>query len=105
MSTFVGEANRAARNARPGPLPTNRSWLERSLNHPYLGLYPLSYMWGKVLPEMAEFLMFRPFGMKMPGTALYNMLHVYRDVMYAQENDPNFRKFVRDNEPALRRSR
>ena len=33
-----------------------RTFFERSMNHPYLGFYPASYMWGKVLPEMTRFL-------------------------------------------------
>ena len=44
----------------------DRSMLERSINHPYIGLYPASYMWGKILPEMVRFLALRPFGMATP---------------------------------------
>ena len=47
-----------------------RSWLERSINHPYLGMYPASYMWGKVLPEMIRFLVAKPFGVEAPMAGL-----------------------------------
>jgi hypothetical protein len=39
-----------------------KSLLERSLNHPYLGLYPTSYMWGKIIPEFSRALFkYQPF--------------------------------------------
>jgi hypothetical protein len=79
-----------------------RSWLERSINHQYLGLYPASYFWGKILPEMVEFLAFRPFGIKAPFVALEQANMVYQHVMTQQEYDPEFRKWMTDNEPYLR---
>lgn len=44
----------------------SRSWLERSINHPYFGIYPSSYMWGKVAPEMIRGLAVNPFGIPIP---------------------------------------
>jgi hypothetical protein len=41
-----------------------RSVLQRTLNHPMFGLYPASYMWGKVGPELIRFLALEPFGQK-----------------------------------------
>jgi hypothetical protein len=79
-----------------------RSWLERSINHQYLGLYPASYFWGKILPEMVEFLAFRPFGVKAPFVALEQANMIYQHVMTQQEYDPEFRKWMSDNEPYLR---
>lgn len=79
-----------------------RSWLERSINHQYLGLYPASYFWGKILPEMVEFLAFRPFGFKAPFVALDITNSIYQHVMTQQEYDPNMRKWMDDNEPYLR---
>ena len=70
---------------------TDRSWLERSLNHPYFGLYPLSYMWGKILPEMLEFLLFRPFGFKAPLVAADLVHTMYQHTMNRIENDPELR--------------
>lgn len=45
----------------------DRGFVERTMNHQFLGLYPLSYMFGKVLPEVTRFLFWRPFGAIAPG--------------------------------------
>lgn len=103
MNIMIGEADRSARNARDLiHFRTNRSWLERSVNHPYFGMYPLSYMWGKVLPELVEFLMFRPFGVPAPMVAYNTVGDIYRGVMLQQENDPELRTYLKDNEPTMR---
>jgi hypothetical protein len=47
-----------------------RTAMERSLNHPYMGIYPSSYMWGKVLPEMIRGLALNPFGIPIPGISI-----------------------------------
>jgi hypothetical protein len=39
---------------------TQRSWLERSINHPYLGIYPYSYMTRKAIPAMMRLLFLTP---------------------------------------------
>lgn len=39
---------------------TGRNALERSLNHPVFALYPVSYMFGKVLPEYSRMLYLSP---------------------------------------------
>lgn len=39
---------------------TQRSWFERSLNHPYLGIYPYSYMTRKAIPAMMRLLFLTP---------------------------------------------
>lgn len=69
-----------------------RNFLERSINHPYFGLYPASYMWGKVLPELVRFLVKTPFGIDAPlgGLALSN--NIYRQVMVQQQFDEDFRQ-------------
>jgi hypothetical protein len=46
---------------------SDRSAFERGINHQFLGLYPFSYMMGKVLPEVARFLFWKPFGSIAPG--------------------------------------
>ena len=58
---------------------SNRSWFERSINHPFLGLYPFSYMFGKVLPELARFMFYKPFGAIAPGAgyAAYRKISEY----------------------------
>ena len=94
------EASRFAKRwtyFRPG-----RSVIERSLNHPYLGMYPLSYMYGQVLPHLVEFLAMRPFGLKAPFGGLIATNHVYQSMMLQQSYDPELRKFLADNEPGLR---
>jgi hypothetical protein len=79
----------------------DRSMIERSINHQYIGLYPASYMWGKVLPEMLRFLALRPFGMETPFLS-WNILREVSDSVNAQsEVDPSFRKFLSDNSKAF----
>jgi hypothetical protein len=103
MDFIQAQSNRAATNARDLiHFRTERSWLERSLNHPYFGMYPLSYTWGHVLPELVEFLVFRPFGVPAPLVALDSVHHIYQAVMEQQAYDPELRKYLADNEPALR---
>ena len=48
-----------------------RSWFERSINHPFLGVYPYSYMTQKAIPSMLK-LMFAPkiLGTTRPGLGL-----------------------------------
>jgi hypothetical protein len=79
----------------------DRSMMERSINHPYIGLYPASYMWGKVLPEMLRFLALRPFGMETPFLT-WNVAREIGDTIRAQsETDESFRQFLSDNEDAF----
>ena len=75
--------------------------VERSINHPYIGLYPASYMWGKVLPEMVRFLALRPFGMTTPFLG-WNVAREVGDTIRTQsETDESFKKFLEENEDAL----
>jgi len=79
----------------------DRSALERSLNHPYIGMYPLSYMWGKVLPETIAFLALNPFGMKTPLLG-WNVGREISDTVRARtESDPAFAKWMSDNKEAF----
>lgn len=78
-----------------------RGWLERSLNHPYLGLYPLSYMWGKVLPEFMRFLVKRPFGVDAPLVGAVNLERVQQAYLGALADDPEFRAYIEENENAI----
>ena len=45
----------------------DRSFFERTINHPVLGVYPYSYMFHKILPEAVKFLFYKPFGVIAPG--------------------------------------
>ena len=40
---------------------SQRTWLERSLNHPFLGIYPYSYMTQKAIPMMMRLMFVTPF--------------------------------------------
>lgn len=66
-----------------------RSFAERSLNHPMFGMYPASYMWGKIMPEMVRFLAFEPFGQK-TGGLLYSAMDVQAAIALRREYDPYF---------------
>lgn len=71
---------------RLAEMQTKRSVLERSLNHPLFGLYPSSYMWGKVLPESVKFLA------KNPYAATYIINDVQRAIAVQREYDTDFDK-------------
>jgi len=77
-----------------------RGWLERTLNHPYLGLYPLSYMWGKVLPEFARFLLVRPFGLRAPLVG-YAAMQRAQQAMLAWAQDPEFSEFLKQHKDTI----
>ena len=77
-----------------------RGALERTLNHPYLGLYPLSYMWGKVVPEFARFLFLKPFGKNVPLVG-YEAMHNVQGTILTQMNDPEFAKWTQDHKAAI----
>jgi hypothetical protein len=79
-----------------------RTWTERSVNHPYLGLYPASYMWGKVLPEMGRFLLKKPFGMDAPLGGLMAANHVYDSVQLSAQSDGELKEFIDNNPDMLR---
>ena len=76
----------------------NRTALERSLNHPYLAFYPLSYMIGKVVPEFARaaFVKF-PFTNRTAPFAGYEIVREIQDhIAVESEVNPEFRKFFED---------
>jgi polyhydroxyalkanoate synthesis regulator phasin len=70
-----------------------RSWLERSVNHPFFGIYPASYMWGKIAPEIIRFVAREPFGVK-TGAAAYALADVEKAMAAQREYDPEFDKQV-----------
>ncbi|NBT35526.1 MAG: hypothetical protein EBT03_08300 [Betaproteobacteria bacterium] len=78
-----------------------KSLLERSLNHPYLGLYPTSYMWGKIIPEFSRALFkYQPFTGKprpLGGAAWAGWIS--DQVSMALENS-EFGKFLQDRPEA-----
>lgn len=70
-----------------------RSFLERSLNHPFFGIYPASYMWGKVLPELVRFIAKEPFGLR-TGAMAYGLNEVSKSIAIQREWDPEFDKML-----------
>lgn len=80
----------------------SRNFIERSLNHPYLGLYPISYMWGKVLPELTRFLVRRPFGLKAPLGGLIAANHVWTNVQMQLQVDEELRKWIDEHPESIR---
>jgi hypothetical protein len=82
----------------------NRAWWERSLNHPLLGIYPLSYMVGKVIPEFVRLMVKTPFPGKLGGDRLFLGLqaldNVSDAVIAAEKYDPEFRTWIEDNPEA-----
>jgi len=79
-----------------------RSWTERSVNHPYLGMYPASYMWGKVLPAMVRFLVAKPFGVDAPFAGVQMAKHA---AFYAQlmiQTNPELQDFIEQHPESVR---
>jgi hypothetical protein len=93
----------------------SRSWLERSINHPYFGIYPASYMWGKVAPEMVRSLAVNPFGLPIPflskpvkigaheyglhGSPFYGFVNaerVWNSVQMQRATDPSMQAAIDD---------
>jgi hypothetical protein len=76
----------------------DRTALERSLNHPYLAFYPLSYMIGKVVPEFARaaFVKF-PFTNRTAPFAGYEIVREIQDhIAVESEANPEFNKWFSD---------
>ncbi len=71
----------------------SRTMMERSINHPMFGIYPASYMWGKILPELVQFMAQRPFGVR-TGAAAYSYMDVQRAVAMQREFDPELDKNI-----------
>jgi hypothetical protein len=49
---------------------SHRSWFERSLNHPFLGVYPYSYMTQKAIPGLLRIMFKTPVGKNVYAPAL-----------------------------------
>jgi hypothetical protein len=79
----------------------DRRWFERTVNHPYIGVYPASYMWGKVLPEMFRFLALRPFGYETPLLAWNVLREVSETMSYQAETNADFKEFLGNNDRAF----
>ena len=82
----------------------NRPFWERSLNHPLLALYPLSYMVGKVIPEFVRLMVKTPFPGRLGGDRLFAgaeaLRYLSESVIAAEKYDPEFRTWIEDNPEA-----
>lgn len=66
-----------------------RSFFERSLNHPMFGMYPASYMWGKIMPELIRTIATNPFGLK-TGGGLRTAMDIQASIALRRQYDPEF---------------
>ncbi|MCC6311366.1 MAG: hypothetical protein IT345_10670 [Trueperaceae bacterium] len=78
-----------------------RGFLERTINHPYLGIYPASYMWGKVLPEFARFMLKKPFGLDAPLVGFAQTTKVHEALLSAIADDPEFQAYLKTSGEAV----
>jgi hypothetical protein len=82
--TTLLRASRAADKAQY--FSSHRSWLERSLNHPFLGVYPYSYMTQKAIPGLLKLMFKTPlpkrFGKNViaPGLGYYTWNKVVEEI-------------------------
>ena len=74
--------------------PSDRSFFERTINHPGLAMYPYSYMFKKILPELIEFLFKRPFGAKAPMAGYSAYMHVRDYFEYELETNPGLKTWL-----------
>jgi hypothetical protein len=90
VDTLAHQQRRAVDDAfRLHYFARNRSFLERSINHPFFGIYPASYMYGKILPELVRFIAKEPFGIR-TGVGAEMFTHVMQSIATQRELDPEF---------------
>lgn len=71
----------------------SRSMFQRSVNHPLFGLYPASYMFGKIMPEMIKFVAREPFGVR-TGLMGMTLLDLQKAIKVQRDYDPEFDKMM-----------
>lgn len=76
-------------------MQTERSVLERSINHPFFAMYPSSYFWGKVIPETFRFIAYQPFGLQ-TSAGLSAYLHVKQSVELQSMYDDRLAEMWKD---------
>lgn len=79
----------------------DRSFMERSINHIFFGIYPYSYMMGKVLPEYMRFLLKRPFGLNAPLLGLDAQRKLYDSIQVSMATDPEFQQWITEHPNTL----
>ncbi len=77
-----------------------RSWFERSINHPFLGVYPYSYMTQKAIPWMLRAL-FAPKigGYVRPGFGFINYMRVQEYLAVDANTDRSFMTTIAEMRP------
>ena len=77
-----------------------RSWFERSINHPFLGVYPYSYMTQKAIPWMLRAL-FAPKirGYVRPGFGFINYMRIQEYLAVDANTDRSFMTTIAEMRP------
>ena len=77
-----------------------RSWFERSINHPFLGIYPYSYMTQKAIPWMLK-MMFAPkiAGHVRPGFGYINAMRLQEAIAIDANTDRGFMTSIAEARP------
>lgn len=77
-----------------------RSWFERSINHPFLGIYPYSYMTQKAIPWMLK-MMFAPkiAGHIRPGFGYINAMRLQEALIVDANTDRGFMTSIAEARP------
>ena len=68
---------------------SHRTWFERSINHPFLALYPYSYMTQKAIPGLLKLMFKTPVGKNVyaPGLGYYTWDKVVEEVNNSLNSD------------------
>jgi hypothetical protein len=80
-----------------------KSPVERTLNHPYLGVYPISYMWGKILPAFFNAMFkYAPFeGGFAPFLGAFQTSKISDYIAASLEDSPQLQQYVASRPPLL----
>lgn len=80
-----------------------RTWFERSINHPFLALYPYSYMTQKAIPSMLK-LLFQtrlPSGLLMPGIGYIKYQQIAEYMADEMNSNSGFIGQILNSEPLM----
>lgn len=99
--TAMLRASRAADKAQY--FASHRTWLERSVNHPFLGLYPYSYMVQKAVPSLLRYLFLTPWtkGNLAPGLGFEKFEQVLEWMNNTSNSDADVVKDIVSNDAVL----
>jgi hypothetical protein len=65
-------------------------------------MYPASYMWGKVLPELTRFLLKKPFGVDAPFAGMAMANHVIQGFQLEVQTNQQLRDFLEQHPQTVR---